>query len=299
MSRYKGASNQPANHVSRAKGASEEYSLNPPFAKQSIKATPKQQTINQQAFKSAVQEEMPMSPEQIHRFKQLYHASKYAASAQAGTPPKPVATSIFARLSPGSTPPSIRLSQGFVTSMVFLDSTGAPWPIQAYDLGNPEAFNIAWDKKDNVLMIQSKDLYTYGNLAVRLKGLNTPVMLTLIPGQTVVDYRADVTVPGYGPEAKKLPMQSGVPDEPSPILLKILDGVPPEDSKKLKVSKGAGEAWLKGGKVYLRTHHTLLSPSWLATMSSADGTKAYELQQSPRLLISKHGKLIHVKLGGF
>ncbi|WP_251365941.1 DotH/IcmK family type IV secretion protein [Coxiella-like endosymbiont of Rhipicephalus sanguineus] len=68
-------------------------------------------------------------------------------------PPKPTSASVIVNLSPEATLPVIRLSSGFVTSLVFLDSTGAPWPIQAYDLGDPNSFNIQWNKKDNTLLV--------------------------------------------------------------------------------------------------------------------------------------------------
>ena len=192
----------------------------------------------------------------------------------------------------------IRLSQGFVSSLVFLDSTGAPWPISAYDLGDPAAVNIQWDKTSNTLMIQAKQLYTYGNLAVRLRGLNTPVMLTLIPGQKAVDYRVDLRVQGYGPNAKNLPMDNGLPPSASNLLLHVLDGVPPPGSTRLTVSGGDARAWLFSEKMYVRTNLTILSPGWLGSMTSADGMHAYEMQKSPVLLVSWHGKVMQLKVEG-
>jgi intracellular multiplication protein IcmK len=124
-------------------------------------------------------------------------------------------------------------------------------------------------------------------------------MLTLIPGQKVVDYRVDVTVPGYGPSAKQLPISSGLPPEATPILLDVLDGIPPSGSKQLIVRDNVGSAWLLEDKIYIRTDYTLLSPGWLATMASADGTNAYELQRTPMVLMSKNGKVVHIKIEGF
>lgn len=285
---------RPVMHVPPPYHSSFQY----PFKKARLHTTPVGENISQAAFSGAVHQALPLNPEQIHRLKQIYDSAQFAAAAPAGTPPKPVATSIYVNLSPGSTPPAIRLSEGFVSSLVFLDSTGAPWPIAAYDLGNPNAFNIAWDKKDNVLMIQAKTLYTYGNLAVRLRGLNTPIMLTLIPGQAIVDYRTDITIPGYGPDAKALAINTSLPPQATPVLLNVLDGVSPTGSKRLVMSNSFGEAWSLQGKMYIRTHYTLLSPGWLATMASADGTHAYELQPTPMLLMSKNGKIMHVKIGG-
>jgi intracellular multiplication protein IcmK len=255
-------------------------------------------TLDTMAFEGVAQQMFPLSPEEIIRLKQLYHTTEYAEAAPAGTPPKPTATSQFVNLSPGSTPPVIRLSQGFVSSLVFLDSTGAPWPISAYDLGDPSAFSIQWDKTSNTLMIQASKLYNYGNLAVRLRGLNTPVMLTLIPGQKAVDYRVDLRVQGYGPNAKSMPMEEGIPPAASDILLHVLDGVPPDGSSRLVVSGGDARAWLLNDKMFIRTSLTILSPGWLGSMTSADGTHAYEMQKSPVLLVSWHGKVMQLKVEG-
>jgi intracellular multiplication protein IcmK len=256
------------------------------------------EVIEDRAFEKMTQQIFPLEPEQLIRLKQRYQTQEYALTSPAGVPPKPIATSQFVNLSPGSTPPVIRLAQGFVSSLVFLDSTGAPWPIVAYDLGDPAAFNIQWDHTGNTLMIQALKLYNYGNMAVRLKGLNTPVMLTLIPGQKAVDYRVDLRIQGTGPNAKSLLMDEGLPPHADDVLLHILDGVAPEGSLRLTVSGGDALAWLLKGRMFVRTNLTILSPGWLATMTSADGMHAYEMMKSPVLLVSWHGKVMQLKVEG-
>lgn len=255
-------------------------------------------SIADQAFNQVTDQLFPLSGEQIIRLHQLFNADEFAKAATPGTPPRPTATSQFVNLAPGATPPVIRLARGFVTSMVFLDSTGAPWPIAAYDLGDPSAFNIQWDKTGNTMMIQASKLYTYGNLAIRLQGLNTPVMMTLVPGQKAVDYRVDLRMQGYGPNAKATPTGRSVPPGANQLLLSVLDGVPPAGSSRLTVSGGDAKAWLLGDKVYVRTRLTVLSPGWISTMTSADGMHVYEMQKSPVLLVSWHGKVMQVKLEG-
>lgn len=257
-----------------------------------------EEVINNKAFKDMTKSIYPMSTEQIVHLKQMHETMEYAKTSPVGTPPKPTATSQFVNLSPGSTPPVIRLAQGFVSSLVFLDSSGAPWPIAAYDLGDPSSFNIQWDKTSNTIMIQALKLYNYGNLAVRLRGLNTPVMLTLIPGQKAVDYRVDLRVQGYGPNAKSMPLETGIPPSASELLLHVLDGVPPPGSKRLSITGGDARAWLANDRMYVRTNLTILSPGWLASMTSADGTHAYEMQKSPVLLVSWHGKVMQLKVEG-
>lgn len=254
--------------------------------------------VNRAAFEGVEQQLFPLSPEQFVELKKTYKTQQFAKESPVGTPPKPTATSQFVNLSPGSTPPVIRLSQGFVSSLVFLDSTGSPWPISAYDLGDPDAFSIQWDKISNTLMIQAKSMYTYGNLAVRLKDLNTPVMLTLIPGQKAVDYRVDMRVQGYGPNAKNLPLEEGLPPTANDVLLHVLDGVPPNGSSRLTVSGGDARAWLLRDRMFVRTNLTILSPGWLSSMTSADGMHAYEMQKTPVLLVSWHGKVMQLKVEG-
>lgn len=256
--------------------------------------------INESAFAQVATKMLPLSPKQIVRLHQMFAASQAAAAQSPGTPPKPTATSEFVKLAPGSTPPVIRLGKGFVTSVVFLDSTGAPWPIANYDIGDPQAFNIVWNKKDNTLMIQAEKAYKYGNLAVRLRDLNTPIMITLIPGQQAVDYRVDMRVPGIGPKAKNIPTGNGLPQAASsPQLLSVLDGAAPRGGVALKVYGAVMQAWEVGTTIYVRTRDTVLSPSWLASMASADGTKVYKLQQTPVLLVSVDGKVTTVRLEGF
>src|SRR3990167_2484965 len=127
--------------------------------------------IDEQAFTQTKKSLFPLDNEKIEKINDMFLDNELASQLpNARTPPRPTATSQFVNLSPGSTPPVIRLAQGFVSSLVFLDATGAPWNIVAYDLGDPAAFNIQWDRSSNTLMIQASKLYTYGNLAVRLRG---------------------------------------------------------------------------------------------------------------------------------
>lgn len=49
--------------------------------------------------------------------------------------------------------------------------------------------------------------------------------------------------------------------------------------------------------MFIRTPLTMLSPSWEASVSSADGTTVYELGQStPVLLMSDGGSLIRARV---
>lgn len=265
--------------------------------------------IKQAAFEEMLTMMMPLGPEEVKTLRRKFNESQRASAFTEDTPPKPTSSSMVVDLSPGATPPIVRLSTGFVTSLVFVDATGEPWPIKAYDIGNPKAFNIVWNQDQgssgassvaNTLLIQSITMYKQGNLAVVLEGLNTPVMLTLLPGQKAVDYRVDMQVPRMGPNAK--PRINALPMQASPVLLDIINGIPPAQSKHLRVSGASGDvrAYLKEGVMYLRTADTVISPSWIATMVSAGGSMhAYQLPPTSVVLVLHDGKMSTLKVQGF
>lgn len=250
-----------------------------------------------QAFQSVSRQALPMTPQQIVNLKKMLAETKRASAASAEAPPKPVSTTQMVSLAPGSVPPPIRMQQGFITSIVFIDATGSPWPIESCNVGNPKAFNLLpWQAGGNTLMIQALSMYTYGNLAVKLQNLATPVMLTLVPGQKEVDYRVDLRVQQMGPNSNGKTVDDYLPSGANNILLGVLDGVPPDGAQSLDVVGGDCQAWKLGDKMYLRTRLTILSPSWIAVMTSSDGTKAYEMEKSSDVLVSKYGKAVNLRI---
>ena len=291
------ANNSQSNHSAPSANASSQSSQQQK-ASSSSNEDNNPNSVSNQAFAKTARNLMPMSPEQIKTLRYMFDQSQRAAATSPGTPPRPTSSSVIVNLSPGATPPIIRLSAGFVTSLDFLDSTGAAWPIAAYDLGDPKSFNIQWDRKGNTLLVQSTTSYKSGNLAVMLKGEDTPVMLTLMPGQGNVDYRVDLRVPGLGPNAQA--QSDGLPATSNPQLINFLDGVPPNSAHALVVSGDGNQsqAWLYGKHLYLRTRATVLSPGWISSMSSPDGTHVYELPKAPVILASLQGSMIQLTIKG-
>lgn len=251
------------------------------------------------AFNSMLKQNMPLSPQQVVRLRQQIDLSQRAAAVPANIPPKPVSSTVMINLAPGTTPPAIRLAQGYVTSLVFVDSTGSPWPIAAFDIGSPKAVNVQWDGKSNIIFIQAVSPYSDGNMVVRLAGLPTPVTLEIVSGQRVVDFRADIHVPGIGPNTKEIPVSGNIPDGANQLLLGILDGVAPAGGRSLTVRGADCQAWMLGEKIYLRTRLTVLSPGWTGSMTSPDGMLAYELPKTSSILVSRYGEPTELKVEGF
>jgi intracellular multiplication protein IcmK len=254
--------------------------------------------LRDQAFSETTDNLLPLTPDQIRTLHNLFSGTQRAVGELPGIPPRPTSTSKIVNLAPGATPPLIRLSAGFVSSLVFLDASGASWPIESYDLGDPRSYNIQWDKKSNMLLVQAITEFKSGNLAVMLRGLNTPVMITLIPGQRAVDYRVDLRIPGLGPNAIPPVMSEVLPGASNPVLLDVLNGIAPQGSRALRIAGRDCSVWLYNGKMYLRTRLTVLSPGWLSTLSSADGMHAYEMPQTPVILASENGKMVKLTIQG-
>lgn len=251
------------------------------------------------AFNEMLAQNTPLSPQQVIQLHQQIDLAQRAASVPANIPPKPVSTTLMINLAPGTTPPAIRLAQGYVTSLVFVDSTGAPWPISAFDIGNPKAVNLQWDGKSNILLLQAVSPYSDGDIVIRLIGLATPITLELVAGQRVVDYRVDLHVSGIGPNTKELPMGTSLPSSANQLLLGVLDGVAPAGSKPLTVHGADAMAWQLGEVLYLRTRLTVLSPGWMGKMVSPDGMQAYELPKTSSVLVSRYGEPAELKIEGF
>lgn len=266
----------------------------------SVISQPEQEDFNPNniaAFDKVLSNLHPLTPRQILELRDRYEDTLRAASATAMTPPKPTITSQFVKLDTGSTPPIVRLAENFVSSLVFLDSTGSPWPIDSYNVGDPEAFSLQWNKVDNVIVIQAKTLFKYGNLVVRLQGLSTPVVITLIPGQHEVDYRRELRIQGLGPKASAVEYESMMVSE-SPKLLSVLDGISPLGSTAVQSSSPMVEAWRLGGKMFVRTSSKILSPAWVSSLRSSNGVTAYEMLYTSALVITSKGSVVTVNLKG-
>jgi hypothetical protein len=84
------------------------------------------------------------------------------------------------------------------------------------------------------------------------------------------------------------------------MLYTVLEGVPPLDSKELKVSGGEAKAWLgKNGRMYLRTPMKVISPTWIGSARSPDGMSAYEMMPANSIRVLRDGRIDTVGVDGF
>ena len=264
--------------------------------------------VNEEAFDQLADTISPLSNNQVKKVRKLWNESQRMATFTGDTPPSPTNSSMMINLDNGALPTVIRLSAGYVSVISFFDATGKMWPIKAYDIGNPSAVNIIWnqpqsaddiqDSHSNSLLMQAQTIYKSTNMVVMLQGLNTPILLEIIPGQKEVDYRLDLQVPRFGPFAKEtvqdLPQSSN-----NPVMLDILNNIPPAKSVQAHVRGGEAQAWVYRKKMYVRTPLEIISPAWFAKINGAnDEMHVYELPVTSALVALKNGKVVKLQVEG-
>lgn len=253
--------------------------------------------IRQQVFDGTVAALLPLSNDQIRSYmKRLESVQEASIPPSYGQPRGEIKVQTIS-LDPGTQPSQIDTVPGYITTLTFVDASGQPWPIA--DIGLAGNFEVKPTSTGShiarVIPLVEKGV---GNLSVMLKDLPTPIIFRLWSGGPNLHWRYDARVPKYGPNAK-LPLidrrKLSAGDE---VIMMFLENVPPPGAKRLKVAglDGRTMAWMLDQKVYVRTPLALLSPSWDASVASADGTTVYQVGDAPVLLMSDAGVMVRARL---
>lgn len=269
----------------------------PQSAPQSLPPLPSQSTFDQVSSNYT-----SITPNQIRSFKNELDARQRAVAEDVNTP-QPMTGSISVSLSPGSTPSIIRPYINHTTSFVVVDSSGAPWPVENFKVGNKDAFSVerldAASPDGSSFTIDAKNMYGKSNLILKLKGVPTPVVIDLMAGQKVMDERVEVRVRGRGPNAT-LAAAGVLPEATDSRLLPVLDGIAPEGGKSVRViGSESTKAWIAGGKMVVRTPLKIISPASRSFVSSSDGTNVYVFTPSTQLVGLQDGNVINLSIQGW
>jgi intracellular multiplication protein IcmK len=250
-------------------------------------------------FNDAMREAFPLSPAQINEVVRRLNQTREAATAQ---PPVRLRTrTITTSIAPGAEPIEIILRTGYPTSLVFSDSTGALWPIEAVSNGNKESLTVDPEKPTGPYIdIAPANQYVSTALNVRLKGAARPIIIKvqeparLLEADSTVDIRVrDGIGPNAAPPIIDRPMLTAGED---PILMNVLHGVSPDGGVMQTTSLADVQAWIVGQQLYIRSPHELLSPAYEARMRAPGGVSAYMMPQRPVLIVSQQGKPVSVTL---
>jgi intracellular multiplication protein IcmK len=258
-------------------------------------AADQQKKLEEATFEMALKQLLPLKPDQIRTTLDRFRESREAAETPL-TIPEPRSEVQTASLDPTAEPLIIRAAPGNVTTLTFLDATGAPWPIQDMSWAGPFTIQPT-DSGSNMIRLSPTTAHGAGNISIRMVDMMTPVVMRLTTGIDWVHYRLDVRIPKPGPLAKTPIIEYGGlktvagKDEQ---MVGVLDGTPPVGAEKLKVEgvDGRTSAYSMSGRTYLRTPLTLLSPGWDASVSSADGVNVYAFNSAPVVLLSDEGRMV-------
>lgn len=254
--------------------------------------------------KEVIDQFLGMTPEEIRYFKEGKDARKEAAH-EPRRPVKTITRSIALDLSPGASPETIRVFDRSGAVVVFTDATGAPWPVVGQNNFAKDLFEVTRSPEEGspVVMISTLTGVGQGTVAVFLKDLATPVLLTMMVGKLEADSRVDAIVPRKGPNAKAPSIDQQTP-EFDPRLLDFLTKTPPSGARQLTIqvdgdASTATEtiAWMWNDKLYVRTPLAIMSPAWRGVAKTNDGMRAYVFEPTPVLLVSDKGKVHTLRVG--
>ncbi len=257
-------------------------------------------SFRKEAFDQALKTLLPLKPDEIRTL--LEHFDRTVESTELPVHPYPRPESVVQNISldPGVAPLVVKLAMGYVTTISILDSSGAPWPIEDMSwVGDFKVQESTVRELTHIIRVSPDTQFAHGNVSMRLMGLNAPVIMTFETGRDVVHYRFDAVVPKKGPGASTSIIDSGVTlASGDPDMSVALSGVVPDDAEILDVVgvDGRTTAYVYNGLTYVRTPLTLLSPGWDSSVTSADGTKIYALEETPIILLSDRGRMVRARL---
>lgn len=227
----------------------------------------------------------PLSPERVREARQ--RAMQVEDARTQKSPDGGKAKFKGLSLKPGSPIPVLELFPGNVSVVTFLDSTGAPWPVLSFVVGNGEAFSVQRAGGEtaaaaNILMVTPTKQFADTSLAVTLEP-ETPIVVRLkvSPNIQKPDYLVTFRADAEGPRASVMyssPEKNNFVDE---RMLSFLDGIAPEGATILRASDKSVEAWEMGGNYYLRTNTQMLWPAFkrVVKSSGAHETWLYEMSK--------------------
>jgi len=257
-----------------------------------------QEMVNS-AFNAAQTEQLPLNPTQINQFQKKLDDAANAINPQPA--PKMVSRTQNVSLAPGNEPVSLRMSPGYVSSIVVTDSTGAPWAITSCTVGNKNWFSVVRPETgaNNMLTVNALKNHVSSNMAITLKDRDAPLIVQLVLNDSYTDGKpqeADMIVSmrmnQAGPNATPPVIGAKITSSVSTELMSFLDGVPLPTSKPLmlKDAPEGVQAWEYNNQMYVRSIHLARWPAWIQQASSSTGTYIYVMPLSSQFIVSIEGQ---------
>lgn len=252
----------------------------------------------------ALDQAAPLTRDELLELRRALMDRQQAASENVTgrKPARPTTSAENLDLSPGATPPVIRVAVGQGTVIAFIDAAGRPWEI-ADDLNfNSRAFAVR---------LLGPHLYSVtlkapepAHLAVVLKGLARPISITAVPAVDEADYIKEFVVPrfidGQPPPSVASSSSEGALAFNAPELLAYLYRTPPKTARALKAEGLPGvTAWQTSAtRMVVRTSGQVIIPAFSRRHGSSDGATVFELPLSPVVSITQGAAVHRVQISG-
>ena len=222
--------------------------------------------------------QFPITPGNIKETEQMFLESNRAVHF----PPPHTLRNRIIRIGvhPGAPIPVVRVTEGYSTTISFVDVQGHPWPLASWHIGNSREFMVSVPGIDskgkpivgtglstNTMLVEAGIPYASTNITVLLQGEDFPITFIVEEVRDKTDIHVSASVLAFGPNSDKpvLARDSVVSqaDAAPGILDDFLAGIPPAGAKPMKVKddlSGDAEAWTYHGEIYLRSTMRVLYP---------------------------------------
>ena len=191
------------------------------------------------------------------------------------------------------------VSPGLASSVVFFDSTGAPWPVEGEVIGDGSAYESKiMTESGNVVTFNILREFSETNALITLKGMSTPLVFKLVSNGKDNDDRLSARMQNPGPNAKISLYMEQEFENKDPYMVELMNTNDMELGKEYKLIGVSGKVFLNDDKMYVKTFESLVSPAWTRQLQSTTGYNLYELKPSTKLLFNVDGNIVQAKVEG-
>ena len=148
--------------------------LDIPEDDQIFEKTPEEieEELRKEAFEASVEGILPLRPGEIRELLRRYEDVQKAVEQPIKKQPEPKVLVETVSIDPGTKPTVVKVSHGYVTTINFIDQTGAPWPIEDMTwAGNFEVIDSTQSEASHFVRIAPQDGFAYGNISIHMLSL--------------------------------------------------------------------------------------------------------------------------------
>jgi intracellular multiplication protein IcmK len=245
----------------------------------------------------------PLSADELRTLRKELEVRKAAMTENISgrAPPRPTTSIYNLDLSPGSTPPVVRIEVGHGSIISFLDAAGRPWPAKVADNFSPTGLTLSQFTEHQLSIGTISSTPINAGVAVALEGIPVAITFSVISGQSMVDAQVHMVLPQYkGGTPPGVGTLRGEPSITAGDLMSYLLRTPPPTARKLTVEGLSGAlAWqVSNDRMVLRTTAMVTTGSF-RVQGIGDGTFAYEMPLSPQVRVVQGDRFESIRIGGF